>query len=291
MAAACAMPWVVPERWDGHLPLWAVAAGWLLVLGCAPLIRWRRWGWAPLTLALVWGTVGALGRQARWEAALPSGFQTVEGLLASPWRVQGRSRAGSLRVEWPAALRGVEVPLRIPANGASPPAPGTQVRFRGELRGVEPGPAFLPERPLWRARCGGAPRRIQLPSALVMEGLGSAHPGPLLAFRCFVQRRFEALPLPPGPARDFWGALTLGLPPAHDEAFSAFAESGTIHTLVVSGLQVTLVMAGLESLWRRLWPGGKRSSVLLFPEEPRRCDCQRFSVVLPDGSITCSKPS
>ena len=263
MAAACALPWVLPEAWQGGLPRLAAAAGWLLVLAVAPLVRHRRWAGLPLGLALVWGTVGALGRQARWEAALPSGFQRLQGTLASPWRVQGGSRSGSLRVEWPKALRGTELPLSLPAGGEPAPAPGTRVAFLGELRPVRAGPAFLPERPLWRARCpGGAPRRIHLSSALQLESLGPPRPSPLLAFRCLVQRRFEALPLPPGPGRDLWGALSLGIPPVQDEAFSAFAESGTIHTLVVSGLQVTLVMTGLEGLWRRLLPGSGRGGLL-----------------------------
>jgi competence protein ComEC len=46
--------------------------------------------------------------------------------------------------------------------------------------------------------------------------------------------------------------MALGIPPAQGDAFSPFARSGTIHVLVVSGLQVTLVMGALEALWRRL---------------------------------------
>jgi competence protein ComEC len=260
LAAASALPWVVPERWDGQVPAAAAAAGWAAVLAAAPLARHRRWLWLPLLLTLLWGTFGALARQARWEAGLPAGFQALEGVLTAPWRVQGRSRSGRLQLHVPAALAGVEVPLTLPAGGAPPPEPGIRVACRGELERVEPGPAFLPERPLWRARCGGAPRRLHLPSALLLRPLGPARPTPLLAMRGFMQRRFEALPLPQGLARDLWGALTLGLPPAQGEAFSPFAESGTIHTLVVSGLQVTLVMAGLEALWRRLVPGGQGRS-------------------------------
>ena len=90
---------------------------------------------------------------------------------------------------------------------------------------------------------------------LLLEPLGPAHPTPWLSLRCWVQRRFEALPLAPGLGRDLWGALSLGLPPAREDTFSPFAESGTIHTLVVSGLQVTLVMGGLEALGRRLGQG------------------------------------
>jgi len=252
LAAACGLPWVVPERWQGHCPGAAAGAGWLLVLATAPLAWRRRWAWLALGLALAWGTLGSLGRQARWEAALPTGFQRVEGMVCAPWRLRGGLRAGRIRLRAPGALRAVELPLTLPSAGVPPPGPGTPVAFRGELKGLEPGPAFLPERPLWRARCGGSPRRCHLASALLLEPLGPARPGPWLRFQAFIQGRFDQLPLGPGLARDLWGALTLGLPPVHDEAFSPFAESGTIHTLVVSGLQVTLVMGGLEALWRRL---------------------------------------
>jgi len=120
---------------------------------------------------------------------------------------------------------------------------------------VEPQPAFLPERPRWRALSDRQPLRVRLGSALGLEPLGPPRPGPLLRLTAAVRRRFEALALPPG-ARDLWGALTLGLPPVREEAFSPFAESGTIHVLVVSGLQVTLVMGALAAGWRRLLGGG-----------------------------------
>ena len=73
----------------------------------------------------------------------------------------------------------------------------------------------------------------------------------LLSLQVFVRRRFEALPLD-ATAKDLWGALALGIPPADESHFSVFAESGTIHILVVSGLQVTLVMVAVEALLRRL---------------------------------------
>jgi competence protein ComEC len=96
-----------------------------------------------------------------------------------------------------------------------------------------------------------------------MEVLGPPRPSPLLRLQAYVHRRFLALPLPEGPARDLWGALTLGYPPASPDVFSAFAESGTIHTLVVSGLQVTLVMAFLEALWRRIFRRGSAPAAVL----------------------------
>ena len=251
LAAACAVPWLVPETWDGRLPAAAVAAGWLGVLACAPLVRWRRWAWVPLALALAWGVLGGLGRQARQEAALPVGFQRIQGVLAAPWTVTGAARCSTLRVDLPIPLRGAVLPLSLPPGRAAPPAAGTPVRFQGELLAVEPQPAFLPERARWRALGDSAPRRIRVRSAALMETLGPARPWPTLRLALAVRRRFDALPLEPGPGRDLWGALTLGIPPVHDEVFTPFTESGTIHTLVVSGLQVTLVMGSLAGLWRR----------------------------------------
>lgn len=250
MAAACALPWLIPERWDGSLASAWVVAGWCLVLGS--LVFLRRWSAVPLSLVLVWSVFLALRHLARWEAALPSGYLEVEGRISSTWRIQGERRLGRIEVRRPEALAGCELPLSLPLEGEPAPEPGTPVRFRGELQPVDPAPSFIAERPLWRARSDRIPRRIFLRSAQLLEALGPPAPSPLLRLQAFFQRRFEALPLVEGPARDLWGALTLGISPARDEVFSVFAESGTIHTLVVSGLQVTLVMVALEALWRRL---------------------------------------
>jgi competence protein ComEC len=116
---------------------------------------------------------------------------------------------------------------------------------------VDPAPAFIGERPLWRARSDRMPRRIMLRSAALMEVLGPPRPSLPLRLQSWARARFDALPLE-GAARDLWGALALGIPPADPDRFSVFAESGTVHVLVVSGLQMTLVMALLESLLRRL---------------------------------------
>jgi competence protein ComEC len=252
LAAACAVPWLVPERWNGVVPkIWLITGGalWLLSL---PMVRFRQARVVPLVLSLMAITFLGLARQARWENALPSGFVAMEGLVAAPWTLQGERQHSQLALSAPPELRGLSVPLTIPAAGEAPaPAPGTPVRLRAELRPVQPGPIFLAERPLWRARSDEAPRRIHLPSAQLLEILGPARPSPLLRLQVFARRRFEALPLGPT-AKDLWGALALGIPPADEAHFSVFAESGTIHILVVSGLQVTLVMAALETLLRRL---------------------------------------
>ena len=252
LVPSCALPWLLPEDWNGVLARGWIAGGWLLVLASAVLFRWRRFAVLPLSLALAWGTLGNLHRRAAWEVSLPTGFTEVQGVIASPWtRVEDRLR-GELEVEAPAPLRGARLPVQLPAAGlAWPPEPGTPVRFRAELRPVDPAPRFIGERPLWRARSDLAPRRVVLASAALLEPLGPPRPSPALRLRTWARARFDALPIE-GPARDLWGALALGIPPADPDRFSVFAESGTVHVLVVSGLQMTLVMALLEALLRRL---------------------------------------
>lgn len=251
LAAACTVPWLLPERWNGQVAgRWVVLGllGWALTL---PLLR-RRWAVVPLALGLAGLTFLGLARKARWEAALPTGFQALEGRIAAPWTLQGERLRSRLEVSSPASLEGLALPLTVPADGEqAPPAPGTPVRLRAELRPVQPAPVFLAERPLWRARSDEAPRRLQLASTQLMEATGPPAPSPLLRLQVFARRRFEALPLGPT-AKDLWGALALGIPPAEEAHFSVFAESGTLHILVVSGLQVTLVIAAVEALLRRL---------------------------------------
>jgi len=252
LALACLVPWLLPERWNGQVRgLWLILGGLGLLLSL-PLFWTRRWKLLPLALGLVAFTFLGLATRARWEAALPTGFQELEGRLSAPWTLQGDRLRGQLTLSAPASMAGLSLPLSLPAEGEQPPPePGTPVRVRAELRAVSPGPTFLAERPLWRARSDEAPRRLSLVSAQLLEVLGPARPSPLLRFQVFVRRRFEALALDPM-ARDLWGALALGIPPADEAHFSVFTESGTIHILVVSGLQVTLVMAALEALLRRL---------------------------------------
>ncbi len=252
MVGACALPWMFPETWSGQISPGALLAGCLLWLASLALLRFRRWVLVPLALGLMGLTTLGLARRARWEEALPRGFQALEGQIGAPWTRQGERLRSSLAVAKPEALAGLALPISVPANGEqAPPEPGTPVRLRAELRPVQPAPVFLAERPLWRARSDEAPRRLQLTSAQQLEATGPPAPGLLLRLQAFARRRFETLPLGPT-ARDLWGALALGIPPADEAHFSVFAESGTIHILVVSGLQVTLVMAALEALLRRL---------------------------------------
>lgn len=256
LAAACCLPWIVPEAWRGGLPGWLLPAGWALTAASVPLLFFRRLSAVPLILGLGVFTLLGLRSLARGEQALPVGLQAMEGRISAPWMLQGERRKASIRLRLPTSLAGMEIPISLPAEGHPAPEPGTPVRFRAELRGVEPAPTFLGERPLWRARGNGTARRVHLRSADLLEALGPADPPPLLRLQAFAHRRFLALPLGEGPARDLWGALTLGYPPAKDDVFSVFAESGTIHTMVVSGLQVTLVMVFLEALWRKLFRRG-----------------------------------
>ncbi|HJV89700.1 MAG TPA: ComEC/Rec2 family competence protein [Holophagaceae bacterium] len=235
LAAACLVPWILPESWTGSLPRGLPLLGWILVLASAPLLRSRRWAPLPLALILAWGTLGALRHRVQREAALPTGWAELEGRISEPWSRQGERLRG--RMTW----RGTEVILSLPGDGTAPPPPGSPVRVRAELLPVEPAPAFLAERPRWRALDDGAPRRAFLPSGLIFEPLGPPAPSPALRLRTWARARFEALPLDPL-GRDLWGAMALGIPPVQDETFAPFAESGTLHVLVVSGLQVSLLM-------------------------------------------------
>jgi competence protein ComEC len=245
------VPWLVPETWDGRIPAGLQVLGWAAVLAGAPLLRTRA-ALLPLALALAWGTLGGLGRLVAWEHALPTGVHRLEGVVRDPWTPAGTRREGRIRLAAPPGLAGLDLPVTLPAEGAPAPPPGTPVRFLGDLRPQDPAPGFLPERPLWRARSEGTPRRVRLASALEFEALGPPRPDALVRWRSWIRARFQALPLPPGPGRDLWGALALGLPVVDEEALTPFAESGTLHLLVVSGLQVTLVLAALEWLAGRL---------------------------------------
>ncbi|MFN8012250.1 MAG: ComEC/Rec2 family competence protein [Holophagaceae bacterium] len=251
LLAACAVPWLLPEAWDGHLPVGLQVGGWAVVLLASPLLR-TRFAVLPLALALAWGCCGHLALRARWERRLPEGPLRVEGLVAEPWTPAGTRREGRIHLTAPPEVAGLELPVALPLEGEPAPGPGTPVAFLEDLRPVDPAPRFLPERPLWRARSDGMPRRARLASALELATLGPARPSLTLAWKTWVRRRFEALPLEPGPARDLWGALALGLPVVDEESLTPFAESGTLHILVVSGLQVSLVIAALELLARRV---------------------------------------
>jgi competence protein ComEC len=252
LALACAVPWLVPERWDGQVPLSRLFLGGGVWLSSLFLARSRRWAVVPLAFSLAGFTFLSLAQKARWEMTLPTGFQPLEGRIAAPWSLQGELLRSQIDLTAPDAMKGITVPLSVPADGEqAPPEPGTPIRFRAELRPVRPAPIFLAERPLWRARSDEAPRRIHLTSTQLMEPIGPAKPSLLLRLQAFARRRFETLALGPT-AKDLWGALALGIPPADEAHFSVFAESGTIHILVVSGLQVTLVMAVVEALLRRL---------------------------------------
>jgi competence protein ComEC len=240
-----------------------ILLGWAGVLASAVLLRHRRWAWVPLLLILPWGTLGALRQRARWEAHLPTGFTELEGRLDAPWTLREDQWLGRLKVASPQALAGCDLPLSLPTDSETPlPAPGTRVRVKAELRPVLPAPVFVGERPLWRARSDEAPRRLRLGSAQLFEILGPPSPSPLLRLQLRARSRFEALPLE-GMARDLWGALALGIPPASEERASVFAESGTLHILVVSGLQMTLIIACAEALLRRLLRRGASTGAIV----------------------------
>ena len=222
LAAACGVPWLVPETWDGQLsrPGSRPRAGPLVAATLPLAFRRRRFWAAALALALAWGALGGLGRLARWEAAAARrASRRLAGTLDAPWTPGGAPCAARLRVGRPAALRGAEPPPdACPAGGRRPPAPGTPVRFRGDLAPVEPAPAFLAERPLWRARDAGAPRAAPpAPPPWLLEPLGPPGPGRCPRGRPWRRsggsRALASARRGPGPL----GALTLGIPPAQED--------------------------------------------------------------------------
>jgi competence protein ComEC len=77
-----------------------------------------------------------------------------------------------------------------------------------------------------------------------------------------MMERFQSLPIDSAPARDLWGALTLGIFPINDEVSSAFGESGTLHLLVISGLQITLIMGTIEALLRKFLKRGSGAGAI-----------------------------
>ncbi|NTV73071.1 MAG: hypothetical protein HGA66_02565, partial [Holophaga sp.] len=51
LGAACAVPWALPEAWDGRLPLGVRLAGWAAVACSLPLAPRRRWIGLALAIA------------------------------------------------------------------------------------------------------------------------------------------------------------------------------------------------------------------------------------------------
>lgn len=214
-----------------------------------------RTAWIGLISIILAVTFLGMRHQVLREHNLPDGLITFEGKISAPWINTGEHRSSRILLSQPVCCKGEELRLSLPLKGHQAPDPGTPVRFRTTWIAGESVPRFLGERPVWRARNSSIPRRIFLRSADLMERLGDPKPSIVLRIRCFILKRFQSLNLT-GSAADLWGAMALGLPPAKEDVFSPFAESGTIHTLVVSGLQVTLVILLLEALWRRIFRRG-----------------------------------
>src|SRR5574337_960691 len=96
MLPSCALPWLIPETWNGAMATRWIVAGWALVLASAICFRWRRLAVVPLSLALAWGTVGNLHRRATWEQSLPVGFTEVEGRITAPWTGEDQRVRGEM---------------------------------------------------------------------------------------------------------------------------------------------------------------------------------------------------
>ena len=65
MAAACALPWLLPERWDGTLPAGFLAAGWLAPLLALGLLRRSSTRWLAAALVLLYWGIAMHARLAR----------------------------------------------------------------------------------------------------------------------------------------------------------------------------------------------------------------------------------
>lgn len=260
---ASALPWLIPETWDGVIPGPYLWIGWIVVIASLCVLQVRLFRYAGLCVIVLWAIFLGHARLARCDNEMPTGYLGLEGIINEPWQNRGYRLQTSLSVISPLTLKGMSIPLSVPSGVNTPPAPGTPVRFRAELRSTMPGPEFLPERLLWRARNEGRQRQVALSSAMIMESIGTPRPTLLLRFRCWMMERFQSLPIKSGPARDIWGALTLGIHPINDEVTGTFVESGILHLLVVSGLQITLVMATVEAILRKFLRRGSGTGAIL----------------------------
>ncbi|MDR2560993.1 MAG: ComEC/Rec2 family competence protein [Holophagales bacterium] len=256
LLAASILPWLLPESWSGNVPWIVLLLGWMAAIGSFWLLGVKVVRYVGLGIIVIWAVFLGLSRLAKWDAKLPTGYQEVTGVICEPWQKRGFRLNSALSVASPPEMRGMSMPISVSATGQAPPEPGTPVRFRAELRSTQPGPPFMAERPLWRARNDGRLRQVALSSSLIMEQLGPPRPGVWLRFRCWMFERFQSLPIDSAPARDVWGALALGIFPINDEVSSSFSESGVLHLLVVSGLQITLIMATAEAFFRRILKRG-----------------------------------
>ena len=133
LASACAIPWLIPERWNGQVPLRWVLLGGLAWMVSLALARSRRWIVVPLALGLAGFTFLGLARKARWEVTLPAGFQAIEGQISAPWTLQGERLRSQLDLNSPEAMRGLSLPLTLPADGqTSPPEDERGCPVRGD---------------------------------------------------------------------------------------------------------------------------------------------------------------
>lgn len=263
LSVACLWPWIISEDWKG---LNTLQMGLLAALGFVQIALTFRFKTAaslsPIILLSIY-TLFGMHFQVQKSHLSPSGIQSIEGDVCDVWQIQPDRARTEIYIHAPLALKGQRISLRASYKNNDPlPLPGSRVRFESEFRPIESGPTFLGERPLWRARNSGWPFRVYVKSIHDLKVIAPPGWNPLLKLRRLAHTRFEALQLK-GAAKDIWGAITLGIAPANNELFSVFAESGTLHTLVVSGLQITLSMIFLEFLWARIFKRGSTLAALI----------------------------
>lgn len=259
---------------------------WLALAGGAGLWAAARWGPVPaLPAGLLAGVAlaAALGRPLRLPAALAAAallFALRAGLVlrhepeplprpAAAFRLRGTvlsaSRAGLVLRAHSRAEHGAWRPqqgrfgvLRAAAEAAALPLlPGDLVEVHGRLE--RPLPPTLPggpdERLAWRRRGTGWVLRAR-PGGLVR--LGSGAPPPVRAAHAARRRLLEAGRRALSPrAAVIVNNFLLGEEHPPDPALArrveaTFRAAGVIHLLVISGTQVTLVLAGFVWLGTRL---------------------------------------
>jgi competence protein ComEC len=229
---------------------------WLAVAAPLALLFRRRLPLAwPLALAAL--SVAALGLWRGWPApveappALPSGIAAVRGTVASWPRAGQRETRATLTVDQ-VEVGGAWRPLAASLAARLPLFPAVELGDRVEVRGPARGLAALDDRRaadgLRRQGLAGevSGRRVTVLAATA--AVPTARREPVVAAVARVLDR--ALPIPvAGLAAGLLLGERGGLPA---ELRAAFAATGTAHLLVVSGWNMTLVVAAVGWLGARL---------------------------------------
>ncbi len=250
----------ITAAWEPGLPGWAWWLMAALSAGCLALpAAGLRAAAGLLLVASAYGGLAALALSPVRDPGLREGSPlTVRGQVIARGPASGEERPGVVAARWrlapegwvPARGRyGVRVPAETPV--------GTLVELSGTVRRPLPSTApGLPSRRLeWLRR--GCYFTLH-PHARGYRVLGRASPGPLRAWaditreRILAQNRATLSPLAAFIANSFLlGDDEPDDPGLADRVTESFRASGTVHLLVVSGTQVSLVLGPF------LWAGAR----------------------------------